>query len=153
MAGHRSNRVGLTNPVLLETFENGEIEIGNFSGGSAVVISSRAKVTVGEKVKLGGNVRIFDHDFHPVDAAIRRKGNDPMHIGSRPVVIGDEVFVGTNAMILKGVTIGARSIVAAGSVVTKNIPADEVWGGNPARRLKSALSERRDAQAGDLLQR
>jgi acetyltransferase-like isoleucine patch superfamily enzyme len=136
LAGHRSNRVGLTNPVLLETLGDGEIEIGDFSGGSAVVISSRAKVMIGKNVKLGGNVRIFDHDFHSLEFSVRKTSNDWKNIKARPIRIGDDVFIGTNAIILKGVTIGDRAIIGAGSVVMKDIPADEIWGGNPARRIK-----------------
>lgn len=135
LAGHRSNRVGLINPVLLETLGDGEIEIGNGSGGSAVVISSRSKVTIGKHVKLGGNVRIFDHDFHSLEADIRKSSNDWKNVKTRPVQVGDDVFVGTNAMILKGVTIGDRAIIAAGSVVTKDIPADEIWGGNSSCKI------------------
>ena len=55
------------------------------------------------------------------------------------MVIEDDVFVGTSCLILKGVTIGARSVIAAGSVVTHNVPPDEIWGGNPAKFIKSAL--------------
>lgn len=138
LAGHRSNRVGLTNPVLLETLGDGEIEIGDHSGASAVVISSRSKVTIGQHVKIGGNVRIFDHDYHSLDSTIRRTTEDKANVKIVPVVIGNDVFIGTNAMILKGVTVGDRAIVAAGAVVTKDIPADEIWGGNPACRLRAA---------------
>jgi acetyltransferase-like isoleucine patch superfamily enzyme len=137
LAGHRSNRVGLTNPILLETIGSGQIEIGDFSGGSAVVISSRAKVTIGKHVKLGGNVRIFDHNYHSLNPENRRNGRlDSQDVHTAPVIIGNDVFVGTNAMILKGVTIGDRAIIAAGSVVTKDVPADEVWGGNPAACIR-----------------
>lgn len=141
LAGHRTNRVGMTGPVIVETLNEGEIEIGNHSGGSAVVISSLAKVTIGQQVRLGGNVRIFDHDYHPLNAELRKSSNDWEDVAARPVRIGNDVFVGTNAMILKGVTVGDRAIVAAGSVVTRDVPADEVWGGNPACRLKKASSE------------
>ena len=137
VADTRSNRAGLTNPVVLETWGDGEIEIGDFSGGSAVVISSRSRVTIGNRVLLGANVRIFDNDFHSLDFSVRRNPEeDRRHIRSAPVTLGDGVFVGANAMILKGVSIGDRAVVAAGSVVTKSIPADEVWGGNPARLLR-----------------
>lgn len=142
LAGHRTNRVGMTNPVILETVGDGQIEIGDDSGGSAVVISSLAKVTIGKQVRLGGNVRIFDHDFHPLDAELRKKSNDWNDVTARPVVIGDDVFVGTNAMILKGVTIGDRAIVAAGAVVSRDVPADEIWGGNPARCLRGGTVNR-----------
>lgn len=144
LAGHRSNRVGLTNPVLLETYGEGRIEIGDFSGGSAVVMSARSEIVLGNHVKLGGNVRIYDHDFHSLDAVIRRTREDYKNIKSRPVRIGDDVFIGVNAMILKGVTIGDRAIIAAGSVVTKDVPADEIWGGNPARCLRGAAGTSAD---------
>lgn len=135
LAGWRSNRVGLSNPVLLQTFGNGIIEIGDHSGGSAIVLSSRSKITVGRHVNLGGNVRVFDHDFHSLDPQQRRLPlkEQETHIRSMPVVIGDDVFVGANAVILKGVTLGDRCIVAAGSVVFKGeYPADSLIAGNPA---------------------
>ena len=135
LAGWRSNRAGLTNPVLLETLGEGIIRIGDDSGGSAVVISSRSWVTIGKHVCLGTNVRIYDHDFHPLDAQKRRlsRNEQAAHIRSEPVTIGDDVFVGANVLILKGVTLGERSIVAAGSVVFRgNYPADCIIAGNPA---------------------
>jgi len=137
IADVRSNRVGLTNPVVLETWGDGEIEISDFSGGSSVVISSRSKVTIGKHVLLGGNVRIFDNDFHALDAIYRRNpSDDRSHIKSRPIVIGDDVLVGANSIILKGVRIGDRSVIGAGSVVSCDVPADEIWAGNPARFVK-----------------
>jgi len=115
------------------------IEIGDCSGGSAVVLSSRSKITIGKFVNLGGNSRIFDHDFHALDPAHRRLGLDEQsaHIRTDPVEIGDDVFVGTNAIILKGVTIGDRAIVAAGAVVFKGVyPPDSMLVGNPAQIAK-----------------
>jgi acetyltransferase-like isoleucine patch superfamily enzyme len=142
IADTRSNRVGLTNPVVLETQGDGEIEIGDFSGGSSVVISSRSKVTVGKHVLLGGNVRIYDSDFHALDPMMRRNPvKDRCHIKSRPVIIGDDVFIGTNATILKGVNIGDRAIIGAGSVVSCDVPDDEIWAGNPARCVRSAKKD------------
>jgi acetyltransferase-like isoleucine patch superfamily enzyme len=135
LGGWRSNRAGLTNPVLVETLGEGVIRIGDDSGGSAVVISSRSEITIGKHVCLGANVRIYDHDFHPLDSGKRclSRNEQAAHVRSEPVSIGDDVFVGANAIILKGVTIGDRSIVAAGSVVCRgNYPADCVVAGNPA---------------------
>jgi acetyltransferase-like isoleucine patch superfamily enzyme len=135
LGGWRSNRVGLTNPVLLQTFGDGRIEIGENSGGSGIVISSRSHVQIGKNVNLGGNVRVFDHDFHALDPVKRRlpfKQQEPF-VRSSPIHIGDDVFIGANAMILKGVTIGTRTIVAAGSVVFHgDYPADVILTGNPA---------------------
>jgi len=135
LGGWRSNRVGLSNPVLLQTYGDGRIEIGENSGGSGVVISSRSRVKIGKNVNLGGNVAIFDHDFHALDFEKRRlplKEQEPF-IRADPIKIGDDVFVGANAIILKGVQIGPRTIVAAGSVVFRgDYPADAILAGNPA---------------------
>lgn len=136
LAGHRSNRVGLSNPVLLETFGNGVIEIGDYSGGSAVCLSSRSHINIGKYVKMGGNVRIYDHDFHALDASIRRTDMDKNHAKTEPVVIEDDVFLGAGVTVLKGVTVRREAIVAAGSVIVTDIPAGEVWGGNPARCIR-----------------
>jgi acetyltransferase-like isoleucine patch superfamily enzyme len=133
-ACQRSNRVGLNNPVMLHTLGEGRIEIGDHTGGSSVVLSARSEIRIGRQVKMGGNVRIFDHDFHALDPAVRRTPEDESQVRTRPVIIGDDVFVGTNAMILKGTTIGARSIIGAGAVVAGlDVPPDSVVVGNPAR--------------------
>lgn len=127
------NLVGLTGPTILETLGGGKIQIGDMSGFSSVVISSRASITIGQNVKIGGNVRIFDHDYHSVEYKYRRTAEDLNHIRSKPIVIGDDCFVGTNAIILKGTHLGPRTIVAAGSVVFGlNVPSDSLVKGNPA---------------------
>ena len=135
LAGWRSNRVGMSGPVLLTTLGEGRIDIGDDFGASSLVISSRASVTIGHDVKLGGNVRIFDHDFHSLDPSVRRTNADCDHCVSRAVSIGNDVFVGADAMILKGVKLGDRVIVGARSVVTKSFEADVVIAGNPAREV------------------
>lgn len=110
------------------------LEIGNNSGMNGALVYAANKVVIGNNVKIGGGVRIFDTDFHPLYYKLRRTTNDGTK--SVPIKIENDVFIGAGSMILKGVTIGARSIVAAGSVVTKSIPADEIWGGNPAKFIK-----------------
>lgn len=136
LAGWRTNRVGLSGPVLLQTFGNGRIEIGDFSGGSACVLSSRSKISIGCHVNLGGNVRIYDHDFHALEHEKRRlplEEQEP-YIRTLPVEIGNDVFVGANAILLKGVKIADRTIVAAGAVVFKgDYPPDSLLAGNPAK--------------------
>lgn len=135
IASHRTNRVGLTNPVLMETMGDGRIQIGSRSGASAVVISSRSSVVIGDNTILGGNVRVFDHDFHSLDPSLWRTNEDAEHVKTRPVSIGNNVFVGSNSMILKGVSIGDNAVVGAGSVVTKSIGKCEIWAGNPAKKV------------------
>jgi acetyltransferase-like isoleucine patch superfamily enzyme len=133
----RANLVGVTNPTILHCTRQGQIVIGNNSGFSAAVLSSRTSIQIGNNVKLGGNVRVYDHDYHAVDYLARRQsGTDAANCKTAPVVIGDDVFVGVNAIILKGVTIGARCVIGAGAVVSlKDIPPDSLVAGNPARIL------------------
>jgi len=134
----RSNPAGIVNSCVLDTLMGGRIRIGNHVGMSGAILSSRSSITIGNHVKLGANVRIFDHNYHSLNAESRRDERlDRQDVRAAPVIIGDDAFIGTNAMILKGVSIGARSIVAAGSVVVKDIPAGEIWGGNPAVYLKT----------------
>lgn len=136
-----SNLVGLTNPAVLQCLENGRISIGNNCGFSSPILSTRSSIAIGDNVLLGGNVRIFDHDYHSLDSA---KRHDPVTDGASckraPVVIGDDVFVGTNAIILKGVTIGDRAIIGAGSIVSCDVPSDEIWAGNPAKCVKGSMN-------------
>jgi acetyltransferase-like isoleucine patch superfamily enzyme len=134
-----SNLVGLTNPAVFQCLDEGVITIGNNCGLSSPVISTRISVTIGDNTMIGGNVRIFDHNFHSLDFRKRRNlAEDQPDCRRAPVVIGQDVFIGTNAMILKGVTVGDRAIIGAGSVVSCNVPADEIWAGNPARCVRSA---------------
>ncbi|HRJ73670.1 MAG TPA: acyltransferase [Terrimicrobiaceae bacterium] len=126
LAYWRTNRVGLGGPVLIHTLGHGIISVGDKSGASSVVISSRTRVAIGKNCKIGGNVRIFDHDFHSLDPAIRRTSEDQKNVRSKPVTIGDDVFIGTNATILKGVTIGDRAIIGAGVVLNYDVPQDGI---------------------------
>ena len=107
---------------------------------TSLVVSS--SVRVGKHCLIAGDVRISDYDGHPIDAECRRAG-EPAPVDSiRPVVIGDDVWIGNNALILKGVHIGDRSIVGAGAVVTRDVPPDVVVAGNPARVVKQLVESR-----------
>jgi acetyltransferase-like isoleucine patch superfamily enzyme len=94
-------------------------------------------ITIGKHCLLAGGVSIRDLDGHPVDAALRREHRPTPCEGIRPVVLGDDVWIGADATILKGVTIGDRAIVGAGAVVTSDVPADTVVAGNPARVIRT----------------
>ena len=132
-----TNLVGLSGSTILDTRFGGKIEIGDRTGASSVVISSKKLVKIGSRCKIGGNVRIFDHDFHCLDASIRCTSEDRNNIRSSEIEIGDDCFIGTNSIILKGTKIGARSIVAAGSVVFGlKIPPDSLVKGNPAQIIR-----------------
>lgn len=137
-----TNSVGLSNPTMLECIKKGKIEIGNNSGLSSSILSARQLIKIGDNVNIGGNVRIFDHDFHSLNYLNRRNNiEDSLFTKSNPVIIEDDVFIGTNSIILKGVHIGARSIIAAGSIVTlKTIPSDSLVAGNPAKIIKTNIN-------------
>jgi len=133
-----SNLVGVTNYASFQSIKEGTIEVGNNCGFTSTVISSRTSIKIGNNVKIGGNSRIFDHDYHSLNYFERRDSlSDAQGTKSLPVVIGDDVFIGANSTILKGVTIGARCIIGTGSVVAlKNIPEDSIVAGNPAKIIK-----------------
>ena len=111
------------------------LTIGNNVGMSSTRLWIHESARIGNNVKIGGCVLITDTDAHPMDYMARRSSNEGTK--SAPVVIEDDVWVGAHCIILKGVTIGARSIIGAGSVVTKSIPADCVAAGNPCQVIKN----------------
>ena len=128
-----SNPRGVPNPSILSAMKPGAvIQIGDNSGMSGVSIISRERVTIGNWVQMGPGVTISDNDAHPLDPMLRRQRPTPDH-RSAPVVIDDDVFIGSQALILKGVTIGKGAIVGAGAIVTKSVKPLEIVGGNPAR--------------------
>ena len=134
-----SNLVGRTNPTIFHCMGDGHITFGNNSGCSFAVLSSKSSICVGDHTKIGGNTRIYDHDYHALNYLSRRSpDSDVADCKTAPVVIGDDILIGANAIILKGVTIGKRSIVGAGAVVSiKNVPPGSLLAGNPARILRN----------------
>ena len=131
-----SNPVGLPHPVILSVDgPDAKLEIGDNVGISGASINCKDSIRIGNNVMIGGGVGIWDNDFHSLDADVRRES--PVGgITTRPIVIGDDVFIGARAMILKGVTIGDGAIIGAGAVVARNVPADKVAAGNPAQILE-----------------
>lgn len=137
ISGTKNNLVGLTNPTVICATKGARILIGDNVGCSSVVIHACRNIQIGNYVNIGGNVRIFDHDFHPLGWEDRRPPQKGDRTRVAPVVIEDDCFIGTNAIILKGTHLGARSIVAAGSVVFGlQVPADSMVKGNPAVIIK-----------------
>ena len=110
--------------------------IGNDVGMSSVCIWVHKKIEIGDNVKIGACTTILDSDCHSLDYRLRRGVDDMKFKKKSNVYIGNDVLIGANCVILKGVTIGDRSIIGAGSVVTKSIPSDEIWAGNPASFVK-----------------
>lgn len=102
------------------------------SFSNEVQIFSEKRVSIGSRCLIGDSVMIMDSDFHDLSPEGRHFG--PASV--EPVVIEDNVFIGSRAIILKGVTIGRDSVIGAGSVVTRSIPPRMVAAGNPAKVLR-----------------
>ncbi len=125
---YRMNPIGGNLFASIYTTQGAMISIGDDTGISNAALYAAERIEIGKRVKIGGGVCIYDTDFHSLN--YRKRGQPPeTDVKVSPVIIEDDVFVGAQSIVLKGVRIGARSIVGAGSVVTKDIPSDEVWGG------------------------
>jgi acetyltransferase-like isoleucine patch superfamily enzyme len=131
----RSNQVGLSFKTAISVASEARVIIGDNVGISNSLIYAWKSIIIEKDVLIGGGCQIFDTDFHSIsyEARVHRGDNETK---TREVIIREGSFIGASSIILKGVEIGARSIVAAGSVVSRSIPADEVWGGNPAMFIK-----------------
>jgi acetyltransferase-like isoleucine patch superfamily enzyme len=125
-----------TQPIILHTpcrfttlTPGSEIVIGNNSGASGAVLIATKSIRIGDNVLIGANSALFDSDFHNLDPA-KRSAPDST---SRPIVIEDNVFLGLNCFVLKGVRIGRNSVIGANSVVMTDIPPDSIAMGNPCK--------------------
>jgi len=130
-----SNPIGINRACMLSTFREGaSLVIGKNSGLSGTVIGCADKIEIGKGVLCGANVTITDFDWHNTEPE-KRHGHSCTN--SRPIKINDNVWLGLNVIVLKGVTIGKNSVIAAGSIVTKDIPANMIAAGQPARVIKA----------------
>lgn len=130
-SGNKYNPVGMANATQFYLSHKAEISIGNNVGISNSLFFAQEKIEIEDNVMFGGGCQVFDTDFHSINY-IDRIINGDRKIKTKPVLIKRGAFIGCNCIILKGIIIGERSIVGAGSVVRSNIPADEIWAGNPA---------------------
>lgn len=131
-----SNLVGLYSRTIIVTREkDAVITIGDGVGISGATIYAREKITIGKDTNIGGNVKILDNDFHPIAPEARRR-NDRTQIGTAPVTIGENCFIGVNAILLKGTTLGDNCVVGAGAVVSGCFEAGSVIAGNPAKVIR-----------------
>lgn len=135
-SGRRFNPIGGDTYTMFRTIGAGKIVIGNNVGISNSTIVARNAVKIEDKVRIGGSCKIYDNDFHSLDIDSRLSPNDK-DILSCEVIIKEGAFIGAHSIILKGVKIGENSIIGAGSVVTKSVPDSEIWGGNPAKFIRT----------------
>jgi acetyltransferase-like isoleucine patch superfamily enzyme len=123
-----SNLIGINHRCILTTLlQDAQIIIGNGCGFSGTVVAAAKSITIGHHVRCGANTLITDSDWH---------FDDPRVGPPKEIVIMDNVWLGVNSVVLKGVTIGENTIIGANSVVTKSIPANVVAAGNPCKFIK-----------------
>ena len=123
------------------------LKLGHDVGISSSTLWVKESVSIGNSVAIGADCIIMDTDAHNLDWKIRcseetneyGESVDMVTAASAPIVIEDNVLVGARCIILKGVTIGARSIIGSGSIVTKDIPSDCIAAGNPCKVIKSIV--------------
>jgi acetyltransferase-like isoleucine patch superfamily enzyme len=146
-----SDRVGLrsrtaNNPLigrrctLAALREGATIEIGSGVGMSGATLVAMTGIHIGSRTLVGAEAMILDSDFHPLDPAQRRI-HETAGAKSAAVHIGDDVFIGARAIILKGVNVGDGAVIAAGAVVTKDVTAGDIVAGNPARVVGSVTAQ------------
>lgn len=136
--GKYYNKIGRQQPSSFVVAKNAVLTFGDNVGLSSSSFFCSLKITVGNNVMIGGNCVFYDTDFHSLNFLDRRdRFLDSANRKSAPVIIEDDVFIGAHSTILKGVTIGHCSVIGSGSLVSKSIPPNEIWGGNPAKFIKS----------------
>lgn len=136
----KNNTIGVFQKVIIKTcIPNAVIKIGNNVGVSGATISSNSAVVIGDNVLIGSGVLITDSDAHSINPTFR---TDKSKIKSLPINIEDDVFIGARSIILKGVTIGRGALIGAGSVVSKNVDAFAIVGGNPAKKIGDVRDEK-----------
>jgi acetyltransferase-like isoleucine patch superfamily enzyme len=129
-----ANPAGMNRPCYVCTIrDRATVRIGDNCGFSSTVISAAVSITIGNNVLCGANCTITDTDWHNV--ALTRRHDSSLD-GNAPVVIENDVWLGMNVTVLKGVRIGAGTVVAAGSVVSRDLPPGVVAGGIPARMIR-----------------
>lgn len=133
LSGRYFNMIGRQQRCYLLVGKDAQLIIGNNVGISCTAIICHNRVIIGNNVRIGGGVVIYDSDFHSLNASERTAVPEiKENIKTAPVIVKDFAFIGAHSIILKGVTVGANSIIGAGSVLTKSVPDNEIWGGNPA---------------------
>ena len=124
-----SNWIGVNRPCLISTQGNdsAKIIIGNNCGFTGTIVAAFKEIQLGDNVRCGANTLITDSDWHT---------NDPRTGPAKSIKIGNNVWLGVNAVVLKGGSIGENTVIGANSVVTSNIPANVIAVGNPCRVIK-----------------
>ena len=139
-SGKNYNPIGGDTILRIICRKDATISIGDNVGISNTTLHIMNSLIIEDNVLIGGGCKIWDTDFHSIDYKERNYNGDNKII-SKAIHIKKNAFIGASSIILKGVTVGENSIVGAGSVVTKTIPDNEIWGGNPAKKIKGIINE------------
>ena len=138
-----SNLVGLYSRTIIVTrTPKAEIIIGDNVGISGATIYARKGIYIGDNTCIGGNCKILDNDFHPIEAETRNKllrdpkGGYSDLVPAKEIHIGKDCFIGCNTLILKGTVLGDGCVVGAGAVVSGKFEAGSVIVGNPAKVIR-----------------
>ncbi len=138
-----SNLVGLYSRTIVVTrYPGAFIHIGDNVGISGATLYARKGITIGDNTAIGGNVKILDNDFHPIDWETRNKylidprGGDKDVVPAREIRIGKNCFIGCNSIILKGTVLGDGCVVGAGAVVAGKFEDNCVIVGNPGKVIR-----------------
>lgn len=131
-----SNTIGLIQPCVFNiVLDNSKIIIGDNVGISGSTINAASNITIEDNVAIGSGCLITDTDSHPIDYKARL-ADDNSKTKTAPILIKEGAFIGARCIVMKGVTIGAYSVIGAGSVVTKSIPDKCIACGNPAKVIR-----------------
>jgi acetyltransferase-like isoleucine patch superfamily enzyme len=132
----------------LSAAEQATIAIGDGSYIANASLVCMSRITIGARVLIAGGVTIVDSDFHPLEPAARLADTIALSprgdrtrrpaLDVQPVVIGDDVWIGWNATVLKGVHVGTGAVIEPGAVVTRSVPAGARVSGNPARPVEDS---------------
>jgi acetyltransferase-like isoleucine patch superfamily enzyme len=145
LSSFSSNLHGLNRRCMLNCLtRSAKIYIGDDVGLSGVIVCSAVSINIGSRVMIGANTTLSDTDSHPINYKSRQPKyfdidavNSQLQVGTKKIIIEDDVFIGMHCLILKGAHIGRGSVIAAGSIVTGKIPPNVIAAGSPAKVIKS----------------
>lgn len=136
-----SNLIGLyQRTIIVSRTNDSSIKIGDNVGMSGATIYARKYIEIGNNTLIGANTKIFDNDFHPIEYEARNK-DIKEKIAVKPIIIGENCFIGCNAIILKGTVLGNGCVVGAGAVVSGIFEDNSIIAGNPAKKIGVCKSE------------
>lgn len=136
VSSRRRSFITLFSPCHLTVIGDGQIILGEHVGLNGTTITARSKISIGDNTMIGPNTIIIDHDGHvawPLEDRWTKQG------AIAEIKIGNDVWIGMNSLILKGVTIGSGAVIAAGSIVVTDVDSNSVYAGNPAKKIKNLI--------------